>query len=230
MINIDLYGSRYTLIPLMRNATQLKLEINKAYLGSSLTSQYAKTQRVDTKLIKKTLNKYEELEVMNDRLKLFRRFSKQTKSNTIIIDFLYEGYEIVNSDSGRLTLTSANQKIDKKSSENTILTKGSRINTIKKNMDNFIGDLETFDKVILNKLRISKYVKNEDNNLILKDNIQEINIMNSIIETYEDLIINEIKTIDIIPLYRDYCNEGYWFSPDYLNHVKKYMTEFNIKE
>lgn len=221
MMNIDLYGSRYTLIPLMRNATHLELEINKAYLGSSLASQYAKTQKIDTKQVKKKLNEYEELEVLNDRLKLYRRFSKQTKSKTIIIDFLYEGYQIVNSDYGRLTLTSSNRKFDKKNTENKLLTKEARINLIDHNIEAFIHDLIDFDKVILNKLRLPKYEKKQGENLVLKENIQHINIMNSFIESFEDLLIKNIENIDVIPLYEKHHIDGYWFSQDYLNHFKR---------
>lgn len=226
MINIDLYGSRYTLIPLMRSAEELEFEISKAYLGSALTSQFAKTQKIDTKYVKKISNKYEELEILNDRLKLFRRFSSHSKSSTIVIDFLNEGYDVLNLEQGRITLTPASIKFDKNNSRKMIMSKETRIQDIENNLNTFINELDQFDKIILNKLRISKYRTDENGRTVLKDNIQEINVMNSVIESYEDLTLDKLNRIEIIPLYDNHEIEGYWFASEYLNHFKKHIDIF----
>lgn len=223
MKSLDIYGSRYTLIPIMRSAEDIGYDIKKAYLGSSLSSQYAKTQKVDTKLVKKRLNSYEELEVLNDRLKLFRRFSSRTESRTIVVDFLNEGFEVINSVTGRLTFLPANVKFDVKINEIKYLSKDSRINLIDENLNTFIKDLNHYDRIVLNKLRLPKYKKTKTNNYILKENIENINVMNSFIESFEDLFLEKMEKVEVISLYKEHVYEGYWFSKEYLQHVKNYM-------
>lgn len=223
MTSLDVYGSRYTLIPIMRSAEDIGYDIKKAYLGSSLSSQYAKTQKVDIKLVKKRLNSYEELEVLNDRLKLFRRFSSRTESRTIIVDFLNEGFEVINSLTGRITYIPANVKFDIKKNEIKYLSKDIRIEQIEENLNTFIKDLNHYDRIVLNKLRLPKYNKTKTNNYILKDSIEIINVMNSFIESFEDLFLEKMEKVEVIPLYKEHIYEGYWFSKEYLQHVKKYL-------
>src|SRR5699024_2458697 len=199
-MRVDLFGSRFSLIPLMRNMKQIGYDINKAYLGSAISSQYAKTQRVDHRQIKKKLIQYEELEVLNDRLKLFRRFSKNTNSSWIVVDFLYEGNDILTASTGRLTSTPANIKYDRSITKYKVLNKDVRVDQIEDNIKAFIHDLKNYDKIILNRLRYPKYEINSSGEKVLKNNINQINFMNSIIESYEDLLLSKINTVKVIPI------------------------------
>lgn len=219
---VDLYGSRYSLIPLMRNQMKLNIDINKAYLGSSLFSQYAKTRRIDYRRIDNRLNKYEELEVMNDNLKLFRRFVNHTRSTVIVIDFLYEGTEVVNTEEGRITCTNSNIKYEKNLELNKNLSFNSKLNSIDNNLKNFINDLSKFDIVIINQLRNPKY-KIENNTSVLKPDVSSINMSNSIIESFEDLLFNKLNTVKVIPLFEKHNEEGYWFTSEYIEHFVKYL-------
>src|SRR5699024_10458920 len=138
-------------------------------------------------------------------------------------------FEIVNNDNGRLTFTPSNQKLDKQVTTGKYLTKDARFDLIDNNLDKFILSIEAFDKVVINELRLPKYIRDENNNIILKDNIQEINFMNSLISSYEDLLKDKLgNKIFIIPLYEKHEIDGYWFSPEYLNHVKKIISEFTL--
>ncbi|QQD85671.1 DUF6270 domain-containing protein [Jeotgalicoccus sp. ATCC 8456] len=221
-MNIDVYGSRYTLIPLMRSAEELGFNLNKAYLGSSLSSQYTKTQKLDVNLAETRLGEYEQLEVLNDRLKLFRRFSSQSLSEVIVIDFVYEAFEVVTSAQGRLTLTPANQKFDRESTRNIRMTKDSRLNLVSENINLFVKDLNKFDKVILNKLRLPKYIKKTEDKFELRSDIETVNIMNAFIESFEDLLIEKLDGVHVVPLYENHHLDAYWFSQNYLQHFKKH--------
>src|SRR5699024_9627795 len=108
---------------------------------------------------KKYLNEYEQLELLVDSRKLFRKLQNISESNIIFIDFLSEGKTVVKINDGVLLQNFSLKRCIKNIEEGQEISIDRKVKDLNVITDNFIKYLSTYDLIILNKLRHPKRKK-----------------------------------------------------------------------
>lgn len=217
-MNIDMYGSRYTLIPILNKGSDYNINLENVYLGSNLESQFSKVTKLNKTYIKNKFTKYDYLEQLTDLQKTFRRFSGRSENNVIIIDFMMESKMVSLVNNVKLTdslLLKYSLTEDIKEQKNLSLT--NKFNNLVKLMDNFIKLLNHYDLVILNKVKLSDYAIDQMN----EDELINFKLQETIIELCESLLIKMCNNIVTIPfIYEDdNFKEKYLFDKVYQEHL-----------
>lgn len=217
-MNIDMYGSRYTLIPILNKGSDYDIHLENVYLGSNLESQFSKVTKLNKTYIKNKFTKYDYLEQLTDLQKTFRRFSGRSENNVIIIDFMMESKMVSLVNNVKLTdslLLKYSLTENIKVQKNLSLT--NKFNNLVKLMDNFIKLLNHYDLVILNKVKLSDNAIEQMN----EDELINFKLQETIIELCESLLIKMGNNIVTIPfIYEDdNFNEKYLFDKVYQEHL-----------
>lgn len=218
-MKVDLYGSRPSLINLLNNRSNLQIEINKAYIGTSFDSQMKKATKIDERLMKKYLNEYEQLELLVDSRKLFRKLQNISESNIIFIDFLSEGKTVMKINDGVLLQNLSLKRCIKNIEEGREISIDRKVKDLNVITDNFIKYLSTYDLIILNKLRHPKR-KKTSYGYQNKNNLDHVNFLNYYTESFEDLILEKMTNIEVIEEYDIPKNlvEGYYYERNYIEY------------
>lgn len=218
-MKVDLYGSRPSLMNLLNNRSNLQIEINKAYIGTSFDSQMKKATKIDERLMKKYLNEYEQLELLVDSRKLFRKLQNISESNIIFIDFLSEGKSVVKINDGVLLQNLSLKRCIKNIEEGQEISIDRKVKDLNVITDNFIKYLSTYDLIILNKLRHPKR-KKTSYGYQNKNNLDNVNFLNYYTESFEDLILEKMSNIEVIEEYDIPKNlvEGYYYDRNYIEY------------
>lgn len=231
-MNIDMYGSRYTLIPILNKGLSYDIQLGNVHIGSNLESQFSKVTKFNRTYIKKKFTKLDYLEQLTDFQKTFRRFSERSENNVIIIDFMMESkmVSLVNNikltDSLLLKYSLTEEiKMQKK------VPLSHKFNNIINLMDNFIKHLKHYDLVVLNKVKLSE-------NLIDKMSEEELlhfKLQEDIIEICESLLVKMGSNVVEIPFIyeKNSFDEKYLFDTVYQEHLvnslNKILEKANMK-
>lgn len=227
---IDIYGSRSHLMSLFEVNTSENLVVSNIFIGTTIESQNSKEITINEEKMNEITSPYELIELNTDMSKRFRRFNSYVKSNVIILDFLHEGRESIRFKSGTLVNRPVLRRYGYSQGNGNILSLDNKI----KNVENYVNDLikyiESYDLVIVNKLRNPKKIN--DNNISLKvEDLERINFLNYYAENFEDILINKMKNIRVIPEFKsvNQLEKGYQNEADYLNFFKFHLDNI-LKE
>lgn len=217
-MNIDMYGSRYTLIPILNKGPDYDIHLENVHLGSNLESQFSKVTKFNKTYIKNKFTKYDYLEQLTDFQKTFRRFSGRSENNVIIIDFMMESKMVSLVNNIKLTDSlllkySLTEDIEKKKN----LALSNKFNNLVNLMDNFIKLLDHYDLVILNKIKLSDNVTDQMN----EEELIHFKLQETIIDLCESLLIKMGNNIVTIPFIYENNNfdEKYLFDKVYQDHL-----------
>lgn len=231
-MNIDMYGSRHTLIPILNKGFAYDIHLDNVYLGSNLESQFSKVTKFNKTYIKNKFTKYDYLEQLTDFQKTFRRFSERSENNVIVIDFMMESKMVSLVNNIKLTdslLLKYSMTEEIKTQKN--LSISNKFNNIISLMDNFVKLLEHYDLVILNRVKISDNTLEKMND----EKLLHFKLQETIIEICESLLIKKCSNVVAIPFIYENNNfdEKYLFDKTYQDHLitslNKALENANMK-
>ncbi|TVT28881.1 hypothetical protein FO441_00960 [Salinicoccus cyprini] len=232
-MKVDVYGSRLLLINMLNLRFDLNVEINNAFIGTTIDSQVKKAVRVDNSKLNSFTSNYELLEIKTDFHKRLRRFHKFSKSSIIVLDLLHEGKPLIKFEEGVLTKRAVLKRYGYQWSDGKTLSYEEKIININQYVDILVDYLSSYELIILNQSRSPKYELNDDGKRTLKKNIEEINFLNFYTETFEDLLSQKLKKVYIIPEYKSISDlhDGYSKEEEYHAFLNKHiMRIFNSEK
>lgn len=222
---IDMYGSRSNLMSLFDVKTSESLVLSNIFIGTTIESQNCKELNINEDKMKEVTSPYELIELNTDMSKRLRRFNSYAKSNVIILDFLHEGRESIKFKAGTLVNRPVLRRYGYSQGNGNILSLDNKIKNIEKYADDLIRYIESYDLVIVNKLRNPKWEKNDEQLHVLVDNLADINFLNYYAETFEDILMSKMKDIKVIPEFKpvNQLQKGYQNDNEYLIFLKSHL-------
>src|SRR5699024_11334908 len=158
---IDMYGSRSNLMSLFDVKTSESLVLSNIFIGTTIESQNCKELNINEDKMREVTSPYELIELNTDMSKRLRRFNSYAKSNVIILDFLHEGRESIKFKAGTLVNRPVLRRYGYSQGNGNILSLDNKIKNIEKYADDLIRYIESYDLVIVNKLRNPKREKHD---------------------------------------------------------------------
>jgi len=231
-MKIDVYGSRYTLINLIKLSSKFDLEISNAYTGTTIESQLKKEVPINEEKLKEIISKHEILEIKTDFNKRLRKFHKFTNSKVIVIDFMIEGSQTIQFNNKFVTKRPVLLRYGYNTLKGKEVNYSEKINNSERYIETLLEYLSDYDLVILNKVRQAKLIKNANDELTLRKNILDINFQNFYAELMEDLLLQKREDICIIPEFSDksLLIHNYMSNKNYIDFFSKNIKEILDKE
>lgn len=199
---IDIYGSRVSLRNMLDIESNIKFDINNAFIGTTIESQMQKEVLINKDRESKIISPYEMLELKTDFNKRFKKHHKFTKSKAILIDFMQEGTKSVKFKAGvvakRPVLTRYGYNMAK-GKEFSYDLKISKLNNYVEELNSY---LDSYDIIILNQMRSPKFNYDKKGNKVLYDSVSERVFLNHYAELFEEILLSKRKNIQVIPPYK----------------------------
>jgi|SRR5699024_3151415 len=232
-MRLDVYGSRSLLMNLLKLRTNLNIELNEVYIGTTIDSQMKKEHKLDRSILKKIISEYEVLELMTDVEKRFRRFHNFSKSNILIVDFLQEGKNLAKFNEGTFTVRPVLKRYGFNMMKGKVLF-DDKSNNIERYVERFLEYTESYDLIILSKMRTPKYLEGNSDKRELKPNFAEVNFLNYYAMTFEELLVEKSDKIKCLPEFSNIndLNEKYMQKKSYSdfleNELKRILNEYQF--
>jgi len=224
---IDIYGSRSNFLNVLNNKESLNLVISNVFIGTSIESQMFKEVPLDEERLEGFSSPYELIEINTDFRKRLRKYNKFPKSNLLLLDFMHEGRQSIKYKSGSMVNRPVLRRYGYSLGNSKLHSLDTKINGIKKYVDALIDYTSSYDLIVINKMRNPKLTIDENGNKHEIENFEEVNFLNYYAETFEEMLINKLENVEIIPEYQtpDQLYSGYQFDEEYQEHFNENMKE-----
>jgi len=229
-MRLDVYGSRSLLMNLLKLRSKLNIKLNEVYIGTTIDSQMKKEYKLERSILNEIVSEYEVLELMTDVEKRFRRFHDFSKSNILIVDFIQEGKNLAKFSEGTFTVRPVLKRYGFNLENGKVLF-NDKANNIERYVDRFLEYTESYDLIVLSKMRTPKYLEGSSGEVELKPNFAEVNFLNYYAMTFEELLIEKSDKVRCLPDYTNIndLNENYMKKKSYNeffeNELKKILNE-----
>src|SRR5699024_469461 len=223
-------GSRSLLMNLLKLRSKLNIKLNEVYIGTTIDSQMKKEYKLERSILNEIVSEYEVLELMTDVEKRFRRFHDFSKSNILIVDFIQEGKNLAKFSEGTFTVRPVLKRYGFNLENGKVLF-NDKANNIERYVDRFLEYTESYDLIVLSKMRTPKYLEGSSGEVELKPNFAEVNFLNYYAMTFEELLIEKSDKVRCLPDYTNIndLNENYMKKKSYNeffeNELKKILNE-----
>ena len=224
-MRLDVYGSRSLLMNILKLRTKLNIKLNEVYIGTTVDSQMKKEHKLDRDILNEIISEYEVLELMTDVEKRFRRFHEFSKSNILIVDFLQEGKNLAKFNEGTFTVRPVLKRYGFNLAKGKVLF-NDKANNIERYVEKFLEYTESYDLIILSKMRTPKYLEEIPDEPKLKPNFSEVNFLNYYAMTFEELLVEKSDKIKCLPNFSniDDLNEKYMQKKSYSEFLENELN------